>query len=845
MKTRIKRLLQTTALSIGLLSPLYFANNANAQESRTEVKTGYSVQNRDPDESYLVPKSRQLRINYNIKKDKQEHSYSAPTFEELSTKRLPQYKAIKSAEEKSRPKSIRAEIVSEEELEKGHDKIISLGRFPVKESWLKNGKTENAEREDKYEREISIDRFEAVKQERKLVKEKAEKVLNKEKKYVEEIGKRPEAVAAQPVNLELEETNQYQTETNTKTKKTDENLIEKVSPVRDETTKSKKTENLEEKVNSPTKVKEIAPEIYDTAPKDTGINSAPAKVDEKYDIQKELTKTPDKGLVTKEYIKEKPTAEEVDPYSIPDTNTNSRVLYSAPTNSVEKSKNDRPVKEKDKLNDSLEGIFDIFQGPKPTNKNPESVIPASTNNYHSVPNNIPNDPVKLNKEERKNDKEEKKSSKNKPKMYDFKGFDIFRIFSNNERDEELTKAIRVGMESADNLNYSQVVQYAALDSDMPLVYQSTKKTLNKNKIYEMPKKIKVKKNKQTVKQNQKNSKEQEERPKAVPAIKLTEKELAEYHAVKRETVKINKDKYEIKERNHYGVPKSQQVSSGWNYSAHSTRGSMVTINEARNDVKEPKKERNSEQATKLEEREESKQDKESDKMKEYFEIIQMAVEKETGIAGENNYLNPKALNARYYESGKYFSWGLSGLNKSSLSGFLKDSYQKEQAGLEGYDWANLFIDKKTGKLIGPNNKNFGNAWEYISHNHTNDFAKAQVMYTIDNFYKDVIEFLEEKYGLKEEELPKDFKNLMCSMSVNSGPTAKKIIRIALGNGSIENLPWFERAKKITEERSRSIKNKKGQVIKLIHKPKASKKEIKGLLDRFSDEGQRARSGCLR
>lgn len=51
-----------------------------------------------------------------------------------------------------------------------------------------------------------------------------------------------------------------------------ENLTEKVSTVRDETTKTNKTESLEEKVNSPVKVKEITP-LY-SAP---ATNSVPAK----------------------------------------------------------------------------------------------------------------------------------------------------------------------------------------------------------------------------------------------------------------------------------------------------------------------------------------------------------------------------------------------------------------------------------------------------------------------------------------------------------------------------------------------------------------------------------------
>jgi len=393
----------------------------------------------------------------------------------------------------------------------------------------------------------------------------------------------------------------------------------------------------------------------------------------------------------------------------------------------------------------------------------------------------------------------------------------------------LEDAVRRGIESA-NVDYSEITQYAALDSDvMPFIYHSAKKTSsNKAKNHEISKKHKVRKKKAV-------SNMQEERPKSIRAIELTNKELAEYHAVKGEAVKINEDKYETTMS-----PKSQQLeeNSIWNYSTHSSRETSPIA--ARNEIKEirePQRKINSEKATENEERED-KQDKESDKMKEYFEIIQMAVEKETGIAGPDNYLDPDALNARYRENGGYISWGLCGLNKSSLRGFLNDSYVKAREGVEGHEWAFMFVDKKTGKLIGPSNKKFGNAWKYISYNHTNDFAKAQVMYTIDNFYKEVIEFLEDKYGLKEQDLPKEFKALIGSLSINSGPNgAPKIIKIGLGNGSIENLTFAQIIEKITKERTRINKGK------LVHKPKASKKEIKGLLKRYNDEGRRARLGC--
>jgi len=130
----------------------------------------------------------------------------------------------------------------------------------------------------------------------------------------------------------------------------------------------------------------------------------------------------------------RPTVTVVDPetdnntnsyHSVPNQNTNDQyrtprqkyllsigVTNSASTNSVQKSINDKHVMDGEKINDSINSIMDIFGGPRPSSKKPETTVPASTNNNYSVPNNATNAaPIKI--EDKIDDKKQNKTNTKK------------------------------------------------------------------------------------------------------------------------------------------------------------------------------------------------------------------------------------------------------------------------------------------------------------------------------------------------------------------------------------------------------------------------------------------------
>jgi len=176
MASKLKRWLQTGLLAAGLIVSSYTTKADELSTRENTKKNTYFSQN------VGVPRSLQLRVNYNIKKAEKtdiDNSYSAPKFEELSSKfsqpkkakRENKYETINRAkkaasqkiaekitkevykerdlDKKARESAVSAEPVNLEKIEetnqyetKKPDRVTSLGRFPFKESWLKSSRKE-------------------------------------------------------------------------------------------------------------------------------------------------------------------------------------------------------------------------------------------------------------------------------------------------------------------------------------------------------------------------------------------------------------------------------------------------------------------------------------------------------------------------------------------------------------------------------------------------------------------------------------------------------------------------------------------------------------------------------
>jgi len=201
MTNRLKRWIQIGMLAAGLFGSAY---TTKADEQQNTREDSYISQNDN-----MVPKSRESRIIYSTKKDRnEEHSYSAPKFHELSSRSEPK-KSVKVKNNHKNDEIEQTSYKSPSFEELSSRKQIKRNAIPStkknRNSVPANEYSENKNREerpeairaervsdeefesqiqyasdktDKYEKAISLDRFET----QKIYTEKeTEEVLGQEK----------------------------------------------------------------------------------------------------------------------------------------------------------------------------------------------------------------------------------------------------------------------------------------------------------------------------------------------------------------------------------------------------------------------------------------------------------------------------------------------------------------------------------------------------------------------------------------------------------------------------------------------------------------------------------------